>query len=273
MMYEFKMYSPCCKWYLEIQTNCQKVEELIVNLFGGFIVSQKAEKDNLELLNVTVLKCDSGYVMTGKGKTYKIKDLRGVGFYLYAVIDKLVEGNMDEKYCVLHGGVIARDKTAYCVIAPTMTGKSTLIAYLALNGYDYLADDYIFVDRVQRTITPIPLPVSLRDTSILGDSLKNQFVVSGYNELRGENCTLVSLAHDSKVRYLFTRILIIQRTDYNDYTIMNKGDLYKSLLFNMKNGLDLERERLTVNALVDHINGYKLSYKNLRYAKEYLDLT
>ena len=271
-MCDFKLYSPCCNWYLEIQTDCQKVAELIVNLFGGFIVIQKSEKDSLEFLTITISKCDSGYVMTGKGKAYKIKDLSGVGFYLYAVIDKLIEGNMDERYCVFHGGVIAKGETAYCIIAPTMTGKSTFITYFALNGYDYLADDYIFVDRVKRTIAPVQLPVSLRDISVLGDSLKKHFVVSGYNELRGENNTLVSLTQGSKIQHLLTRVLFIQRTDYNNITIMNKGDLYKCLLFNMKNALDLERERITVSALVDGISGYKLPYKNLRYVKEYLDL-
>lgn len=271
-MCNYMLYSPCCNWCLEIQTDCLKVAELIVNLFGGFIVHKKNEKDGLTLLTITILKCNSGYIMTGKGKAYQINDLSGVGFYLYSVIDKLIEGNMDERYCVFHGGVIAKDETAYCIIAPTMTGKSTFITYFALNGYDYLSDDYIFVDRAKHTISPIQLPVSLRDISVFENFLKNNVIVSGYNELRGENNTLISLTQGNKLQYLLTRVLFIQRTTHNSITIMSKGELYKELLFNMKKALDLERERLTVSALIDDIVGYKLSYKDLRYVKEHLSL-
>ncbi len=264
-MCDFKLYSPCCNWYLEIHTDCSNVAELVVNLFGGFIISQKVEKENLAVLEVTILKCDFGYIMSGKGREYKIKEINGVGFYLYAVIDKLIEGNMNERFCVLHGGVIAKDNQAYCVIAPTMTGKSTFITYFSLNGYDYLADDYIFVDREKNTITPLPLPVSLRDTTVLGDLLNGYYAVSGHNELRGEQNTLVSLYKDSKIAYSLDKILFIQRGAGNTLRLLNKGELYKTLLFNMKNALALDRECIAVGNFIDNVCGYWLSYNDFEY--------
>ena len=268
MMYEFKMYSPCCNWFLKIQTDCSLVSELIEKLYGGFIIQQRPIQDGLSLLHVIIEKSSTGYIMTGKGKAYPIKDLNGVAFYLYAVIDKLIEGNMDERYCVLHGGVIAKDKTAYCVIAPTMTGKSTFVAYFALNGYKYLADDYIFFDRETYAITPLPLPVSLRDTNVFGTLLKNIYTVSGYNELRGEKNTLVSLYKNPGALYSITKILFIQRGENNILQSLNKGDLYRAILFNMKNALDIDRERKTIGKLIDSICGYELSYGNFEYAAE-----
>lgn len=272
-MYEFKMYSPCCNWYLEIQTNCSLVSELIEKLYGGFIIQKRPIQDDLSLLHVIIEKSSTGYIMTGKGNVYPIKDLNGVAFYLYAVIDKLIEGNMDERYCVLHGGVIAKDKTAYCVIAPTMTGKSTFVTYFALNGYDYLADDYIFIDRVTHEVVPLPLPVSLRDITIFGDSLKIIHTVSGYNELRGEHHTLASLYKNSGITYQFTKFLFIRRDDSNSLRSLNKGELYKALLFNMKNALDLDRERVTVVDFIDSIRGYELSYNDFEYVAECLNIS
>lgn len=270
MMYEFKMYSPCCKWYLEIQTDCSLVSELIEKLFGGFVIHQRPLQDDLNLLRVIIEKCGSGYIMTGKGKAYKIKDLSGVGFYLYAVIDKLVEENMDGRYCVLHGGVIVKNKNAYCVIAPTMAGKSTFLTYFVLNGCNYLADDYIFIDRNTHAIVPMPLPVSLRDTSALKNLLKTVYTVSGYNDLRGEKNTLISLYKNSESSYQLTKILFIRRDENNSLRLLNKGELYRSLLFNMKNALDLEKERVTVTDLIDTVEGYELSYKDLEFAYECL---
>ena len=264
-MYEFKMFSPCCKWYLEVYTDCASAAELIEKLFGSFIIHQRPLQDDLNLLRVIIEKSGTGYIMTGKGKTYEIKDLSGVGFYLYAVIDKLIEGNMDERYCVLHGCVIAKNKTAYCVIAPTMAGKSTFVTYFALTGYDYLADDYIFVNRETHTITPMPLPVSLRDTTVLKNLLKTVYTVSGYNELRGEHNTLVSLYKNTEDSHKLTKILFIRRDNSNSLRLLNKGELYRLLLFNMKNALNLEKERVTVSDLIDVADGYELSYNDFEY--------
>ena len=264
-MYEFKMYSPCCTWYLEVQTDCVKVVDLINQLFHGFIVLQRPLRTDLEFLSVSIEKQGEGYVMTGKGKTYTIKDLNGVGFYLYAVIDKLVEGNMDSQYWVFHGGVVAKNNYAYGIIAPTMTGKSTLVTYLSLNGFEYLSDDYIFVRRDNREIRPLPLPGSLRATSVLGDVSLRAYTVDGYNELRGENNVLVSLHHSSPKIYCLNKIFFINRCNENRIQMMDKGDLYKELLFNMKNALNLEIERITVRDLVEYVDGYKLSFNNLGF--------
>ena len=271
MMYEFKMYSPCCKWYLEIQTDCSLAAKLIVKLYGGFIVQEQPHRDDLSFLGIIIKKRRYGYVMMGKSKEYQIKDLNGLAFYLYAVIDKLIEGNMDERYCVLHGGVIAKDKTAYCVIAPTMTGKSTFVAYFALNGYRYLADDYIFFDRETYTIMPLPLPVSLRNTTALGSLLENTYTVSGYNELRGEENTLVSLYKNQETPYSINRILFIRRGKNNTLQSLNKGELYKSMLFNLKNALNIGREQITIGGLINSICGYELSYGDFEYAAECME--
>lgn len=156
------MYSPCCKWYLEIQTDCSLVYELIEKLFNVFIIQRQSLQCHQNFRGIIIERCGTGYIMAGNGKSYPIKDLNGVAFYLYAVIDKFIEGNMDGMIlCVLHGGVIANDKTAYCIIAPTMTGKSTFVTYFALNGYDYLTDDYIFIDKVTHEIVPMSLPISI----------------------------------------------------------------------------------------------------------------
>lgn len=58
MMYEFKMYSPCCKWYLEIQTDCSLAAKLIVELYGGFIVQEQPHRDDLSFLGIIIKKED-----------------------------------------------------------------------------------------------------------------------------------------------------------------------------------------------------------------------
>lgn len=265
-MYKFKMYSPCCTWYLELYTDSSDVADLTNNLFGDFVVLQQPHKPNLIFLSVSIITQDEGYVMTGNGKTYQIKDLNGVGFYLYAVIDKLVEGNMAADFFVFHGGVVAQGDQAYGIIAPTMAGKSTLITYLSLNGFEYLADDYIFVRRDNREIVPMPLPSSLRDTTVLDGISVEFYTIEGYNELKGEYNVLFSPSNVPQNKYHLKKLFFIRRTEENKMRLMDHGELYKELLFNMKNALELDRELVAVGQLVEYIGGYELFYNNLKYA-------
>lgn len=270
-MKSFILFSSCCNWCLHIFTNCSQVEELIHDFFWPFIVPFEPAKDNLEYLHIHILKQDTEYLLSGKGQTYSIKNLKSVAFYLYAVIDKLVEGNMKEDYCVFHGGVIAKDNTAHCIIAPTMSGKSTFVSYFALNGYEYLSDDYIFVSRDEKLIMPMPLPISLRETTVLREFLQNNQLVSGYNELKGEMNALFSPKQKVTDSYQLTNVIFIIRGENNDFYPMSKGDLYRGMLFNMKNALDLERERVTIANWVNSIDGYVLSYRDFNFAEKSLE--
>ncbi|MBQ8175052.1 MAG: hypothetical protein IJ009_06590 [Clostridia bacterium] len=273
-MIGFKMYSPCCRWYLEIRTDCGEVARLIEGLFGGFLVSEKPHREDIEALHVLIIKEGDGYLMMGRNKTYTIKNLPSVGFYIYAVIDKLIEGHMDDRFCVFHGGVIARDGAALCILAPTMTGKSTMIAHFSLNGYDYLADDYIFIDRSRKTICPVPMPVALRSTAFLGDSLNGHFLTSGFNELRGEDITLLNLFDEESqngCEYIAQNVLLIHRTDENKLLEMSRGETYKELLFNMKRAVDFERDARAIGGYANEFSGYRLLYSSFAYAAECLE--
>lgn len=269
-MKSFILFSPCCNWSLQVFTDCSQVADLIYDFFGQFIVLFEYNKENTEYLNIHILKHDTEYILSGKGQTYTIKDLKSVVFYLYAIIDKLVESNMNGEFCVLHGGVIAKDNTAYCIIAPTMSGKSTFVSYFSLNGYEYLSDDYIFINREQKVITPMPLPISLRETTVLKAFLKTKQLISGHNELKGENNTLFLPNRNLSRSYPLTNVIFIQRGEINGFYPMNKGKLYGSLLFNMKNTLDIEKERITIANWINSIDGYMLLYKDFGFAEKCL---
>jgi hypothetical protein len=131
--------------------------------------------------------------------------------------------------------------------------------------------DYIFVSRDEKLITPMPLPISLRETTVLREFLQNNRLVSGYNELKGEMNTLLSPNQKAKNTYQLTNVIFIVRGDNNDFYPMSKGDLYSGLLFNMKNALDLERERVTIASWVNGIDGYVLSYRDFNFAEKCLE--
>ena len=70
------------------------------------------------------------------------------------------------RFLIVHAGVVARDDRALILPAPPGSGKSTLCAALMLRGWRLLSDELALIDPVDKSICPIPRPVSLKNESI-----------------------------------------------------------------------------------------------------------
>lgn len=70
------------------------------------------------------------------------------------------------KWLAIHSAVLERDGRALIMPAPPGSGKSTLCAALALNGWRLLSDEMALLDPATGTLNPAPRPVSLKNESI-----------------------------------------------------------------------------------------------------------
>lgn len=267
-MKEYDLCTVCCNWSLKIITDTTEVDYLLNRFFNGFFCdcSSLDIKENLE---IKIVKTDTGFSLFGKGKEYRVKNEVSLCFYIYQIIDKLIEGNMNDNFIVFHGGAVSKKGKSYCIIAPTTVGKTTLITYLASNGFDYLADDYIFVEKVTGKIYPMPLPVSLRDITILNQCFKNRPFVSGYNELRGIEGTLVAFENPCDLQS-FERVLFLHRDTREIVVEKNKGSLYKDLLFNMKKAINIDNDRIAIHKFINNIRGFDVYFHDLEHFKNVL---
>lgn len=75
----------------------------------------------------------------------------------------------------LHGAAVAKDGTAYLLLAKTSSGKSTLTSFLCLSGYQYITDDEIFISQETLKLQPAYKKLSLRPQGykILQDAFEN----------------------------------------------------------------------------------------------------
>lgn len=70
------------------------------------------------------------------------------------------------QYLALHAAVLERRGRALILPAPSGTGKSTLCAGLAFNGWRLLSDELTLIDPARLAILPVPRPISLKNESI-----------------------------------------------------------------------------------------------------------
>lgn len=74
--------------------------------------------------------------------------------------------NHCHQFITIHAAVLERNGKALVLPAPPGSGKSTLCAGLAYNGWRLLSDELSLIDPTSLEITPLPRPISLKNQSI-----------------------------------------------------------------------------------------------------------
>lgn len=69
----------------------------------------------------------------------------------------------DDSVFALHGAAVEYHGKAIVFLGATTTGKTTLTAYLTQNGFGYLTDDCVLIDRSDLTVHPVTTPIHLRE--------------------------------------------------------------------------------------------------------------
>lgn len=172
----------------------------------------------------------------------------------------------------LHGAAVEYDKHAYLFIAATSSGKTTLASYLTSNGFGYITDDCILIDRETFNIYPCTTPLHLRPGGI---SVLKEYDISPDS--------IVPLRDPSFYRFVYTptnyvskslpigKVFFITITQ-NDNHIekMNTTERMTCLLKSSLTEYPMDRYYLQFIARLSNIPCYKLYYNDMRYVAEVL---
>ncbi|MGX2039342.1 HprK-related kinase A [Methylocaldum sp. MU1018] len=74
--------------------------------------------------------------------------------------------NHCHQFLMIHAAVVEKDGCAAILAAPPGSGKSTLCAALVSRGWRLLSDELALINPQDRSLTPIPRPISLKNESI-----------------------------------------------------------------------------------------------------------
>ncbi|GLR70915.1 HPr kinase [Agaribacter marinus] len=69
-------------------------------------------------------------------------------------------------YVIIHSAVLEKDGKAILFPAPPGSGKSTLTAFLANNGWRLMSDEMALITPNSKTVTPFVRPICLKNASI-----------------------------------------------------------------------------------------------------------
>ena len=166
----------------------------------------------------------------------------------------------------LHGAAIEYDNLAYIFLAQTQAGKSTLTAFLALNGLGYITDDCVMIDLNTLKVIPDFTPISLREggCQVLNDIgySTDVFEVLDYPPLTGY-AYMPSKSTDKPKE--IGAIFFIKRSDENSLAGMSCTESMLSLLKAPITKYDLNKEHIQIIKALASFPCYKLCYSDMEY--------
>ena len=102
----------------------------------------------------------SYFVVIGNDKAHSTKSLfEAIGWILFDLADQTYRNR--DCMAVLHGGAVAKDDYALIISGSKGSGKSTLIAALQHDGFEFLCDDVCPLDK-QGQLLPLPMSQRLK---------------------------------------------------------------------------------------------------------------
>jgi hypothetical protein len=247
---------------IKIVTNDSFICDIFVDLYSNYI-------SNVELsqyIEINVKKENNYYYI--KQGINDIKTNSPIQVLENLIFD-LIE--IQDNIFALHAGAVSHNDKAFVFAASTNIGKTTLTAFLSLNGFDYVTDDCVFIDMQNNDVYPYHKPIHLREGGLQ--------VLKNYNTTI-QNFKFINI--QTLQRYIFTPpnislsklkiadIFFIERTN-NENSITNIST-YNSLLLLIKSPIKsykLTHEYLNFLHLIS--NKCKLlKYSDMNYVLNYL---
>lgn len=181
-MFELSIIAPY-QTSFTVKTNCCELVNSLKLKHGTYIKDEK----NTDFL-ITATKKGHLYELSFGDKQFTTDiPLRKVEDIMYE------NRKYDEAIFAIHGGAVEHKGGAYLIVASTTSGKTTLTSYLTSQGFGYITDDCILLDRKSFQVHPFGTPIHLRG--------------GGYNALEKLGCAPkdAQLLDDVSIkRYVYT---------------------------------------------------------------------
>ena len=155
---------------INVVTKLREVESYLLNICPKSIIKKTLCGNNVRL-NVIVYNKDDSYIIEvykgSQRETIKKKSWLEMKGELYSIIfhSKAIK-DLYGGYISLHASSVKINDKVVCLIGKTGQGKSTIVYWLAKQGYKYLGDEHFYIkidkDDNRPRLIPFYTPIMLR---------------------------------------------------------------------------------------------------------------
>lgn len=141
---------------LEIECDNDLVMQYLQHAFSPYVNYQIM--GSTEYVRMRFFENDNETTVEVSGKKSRCDRsiIRYIGRFL------LRNAKVDSNYVMLHGGSVVYNDQAFLFLGDSKAGKSTLIAHLCMEGFEYISDDRLIINVKEKKVTPFPKAIILR---------------------------------------------------------------------------------------------------------------
>lgn len=183
------------------------------------------------------------------------------------------------RFVIVHAAVLEKDGKAILFPAPPGSGKSTLTAWLAFNGWRLLSDEMALILPGSQTVLPFVRPICLKNKSI--DLAKSWFPNARFSSIaknthKGDVVHLSPPANSWQQNTVPAQVVAIVFPKYAkdqplQITALNQAQAFMSLAENAFNFSLAGAEGFnTVVRLVEKCQNYEVTYTQVSELAEFL---
>jgi len=191
-------------------------------------------------------------------------------YHTYTLLERSVVSHCTKiGMTMLHGGAISLNGKALAFIAPSYTGKSTLLAHLGASKYDIVSDDCVIIESKTKSIYTYPHPIRIRNRLVLEafPTISCYRWENFYDFTTREMQNLIisnkKMSHGNSL----VGILYIKRSNANNFTKITMANNYRNMIFNLKHTANIELSKQNCIPIARDIPGYLLEYNSLEAAE------
>lgn len=267
----------------EVRTNLKKVTDNLRHIYGDALQSSCVAPDYF-----LTLKSGSGLrkifrpqarFLADTQEPFKPIDVDN-GFALLEWGMNWCVATQEMRFVIVHAAVLAKDGKAVLFPAPPGSGKSTLTAWLAFNGWRLLSDEMALLEPGTNKVIPFVRPICLKNRSI--DLAKSWFPTAKFSTI-AENTHKGDVVHLSPpaqswqqntvpakvVAVVFPKFSVAQELQVTE---LNQAQAFMAFAENAFNfSLAGEEGFQTIVQLVEKCQNYEVTYSEVSELAEFLE--
>lgn len=259
---------PYVKPIIVIESNITWVREYCFERFFPFC-SFYSNTSAEQVFRLRISKKLGEYKLEYDGNSYDLSEKKLL-FYLSGFIHQILSPK--KGFVLLHGGALQYKNKAFLLLGKSMSGKTTLTAYLANDGFIYYSDDLILINYYTQSIFPCANYMHIREKGL--DVLQNIYLLN----LKTKTSSVVN---DYK-RYLYYPRNIAKTPHFLNNVFFINYKEHMDLVCE-KTEQDIAKEKIIENAfstkslistitaahqLSKNLVSYTITYNNIEDAKK-----